>query len=198
MSYPIILDSLDLNSSFLLRDYLYKELSPIIKQNRTIVFLCIGSDRSTGDCLGPLIGDKLNFSIDSTIYFYGNLENPIHAQNLEETIFSIKKRFIKPFIVAIDACLGDIQNVGKIFIEKKPLKPGLAVSKKLPEVGDLSIVGIVNICGNLEFMILQNTRLFTVMTLANSISIGINHFILKSFGNKKSPNYLNRIEDIIN
>lgn len=33
-----------------------------IKNNRSkkgIVFLCIGTDRSTGDCLGPLLGYKI-------------------------------------------------------------------------------------------------------------------------------------------
>ncbi|SHE87614.1 spore protease YyaC [Clostridium fallax] len=197
MCNSLLLDSLDLNSSFILRDYLYRELLPIIKQKRTIIFLCIGSDRSTGDSLGPLVGDKLKFSIKKSIYFYGSLENPIHAKNLKETIISINKKFKNPYIVAIDACLGTVQNVGKILIEKKPLKPGLAVSKDLPPVGDLSILGIVNICGSLEFMVLQNTRLYTVVTLANSISIAINHFILKVFGNNKTK-FINKIEDVIN
>ena len=39
-------------------------LSELIKEqvllNRTIIFLCIGSDRATGDCLGPIIGYKLS------------------------------------------------------------------------------------------------------------------------------------------
>ena len=43
----------------------------------------------------------------------------------------------------------------------------------------MSITGIVNISGNFEFMMFQNTRLFTVMSLADCISNGIYHFILK-------------------
>ena len=43
----------------------------------------------------------------------------------------------------------------------------------MPPVGDLSITGVVNISGNLEFIVLQNTRLFTVMSLADCIADGI-------------------------
>ena len=44
----------------------------------------------------------------------------------------------------------------------------------------MSIKGVVNISGNLEFMLLQNTRLFVVMSLADSIAQGIEHFVMKS------------------
>ncbi|MNI74428.1 hypothetical protein D3C76_1435500 [compost metagenome] len=64
--------------------------------------------------------------------------------------------------------------------------PGLAVNKDLPAVGDLSITGIVNISGNFEFMVLQNTRLFTVMTLADTISKGIYHFAIKAIGGRNN------------
>ena len=50
----------------------------------------------------------------------------------------------------------------------------------------MSITGIVNISGNFEFMILQNTRLYTVMSLADCISSGIYHFILKTVGGNSS------------
>lgn len=195
MKNHFTIDSSDMHSPFLIRDYLYNELLPIFKKNRPIIFLCIGSDRSTGDSLGPLIGEKIKLIVQKEIYVYGTLENPVHAENLENIINKINKNFKNPFIIAIDACLGTLQNVGKIYIQKKSLTPGKALSKNLPEVGDLSIIGIVNISGNLEFMILQNTRLYTVMTLAEIISRGINHCILKAFGAKKR-NVNNQIENI--
>lgn len=43
----------------------------------------------------------------------------------------------------------------------------------------MSILGIVNISGNFEFLVLQNTRLYMVMQLADIISKGIYHFSLK-------------------
>jgi putative sporulation protein YyaC len=185
MSNKVIFDSSLPNSPFLLRDYLSDILKTISKDGRPIVFICIGTDRSTGDSLGPLVGDKLKFLVRDRVSIYGNLEYPVHAKNLCNTLEEIKTVHINPFIIAIDACLGTLQNVGKIIIEDKPLSPGAAMNKDLPKVGNLSITGIVNISGALEFMVLQNTRLFTVMQLADVISKGIYHSILKAIGGRK-------------
>ncbi len=185
----IEINSMDRNSPFKVRDVLYEIINPEIIKKRPIIFLCIGTDRSTGDSLGPIIGDKLKFLVRNKVILYGNLENPVHAKNLKQVIDEIEYTYNNPFIVAIDACLGNIQNVGKIFIEKKPLLPGAAVNKNLPPIGDLSITGVVNVCGNLEFMILQNTRLYTVMKLADVISRGIYHSLLKSLEENKVSSY---------
>ena len=196
MEQKFIIDSREPKSILQLRDILCSELYPIIKEDRPIVFLCIGTDRSTGDSMGPLVGDKLRFLVRDRIHLYGNLEYPVHAKNLCDTINEIKTSYTNPFIVAIDACLGNIQNIGKIFIERKPLTPGAAMNKDLPAVGDLSITGIVNISGTLEFMVLQNTRLYTVMTLADVISKGIYHFVLKTVGGRKIESIKNKLQSI--
>lgn len=196
MAEKFIIDSRERSSIIQIRDILCNELYPITKGDRPLIFLCIGTDRSTGDSLGPLVGDKLKFLVRNNIYLYGNLEHPIHAKNLCETIEEIKLQYTNPFIVAIDACLGNIQNIGKIFIERKPLTPGAAMNKDLPPVGDLSITGIVNMSGALEFMVLQNTRLHTVMLIADVISKGIYHFILKSVGGRKLDEHRNILSDI--
>lgn len=182
----LIVDPLSKNSVIILRDALSEEIYPIIKSGRTLIILCIGTDRSTGDSLGPLVGHKLKFLIRNKVYLYGNLDNPIHAKNLEKTLKEIKDKFRNPYIIAVDACLGSIQDVGKIIIENKPLTPGSAVNKALPKVGDLSITGIVNISGAMEFMVLQNTRLSIVMQIAEVISRGIYHCILKTIGGKNT------------
>ena len=152
----------------------------------SIIFLCIGTDRSTGDSLGPLIGYKLKPIIPKNIYVYGSLESPIHATNILTILDKIKINFNNPYIVAIDAALGSVHNIGKIIIENKPLSPGAAFNKSLPPIGNMSIKGIVNISGCMDFTLLQNTRLYTVMTLADSISNGISLFcklIKKSVSN---------------
>ena len=158
------LDSLSPNSHSELGDYLYIKLKDIKSQNRPIIFLCIGTDRATGDSLGPLIGYKLKDLSQKNIYIYGSLEYPIHSVNLVEILNKIKCNFKNPFIIGIDASLGDVQQIGKIFIEDLPLHPGLALNKNLPEVGEMNIKGVVNISGSLDFMMLQNTRLFVVMS----------------------------------
>jgi len=125
------------------------------------------------------------------VFIYGNLENPVHAKNISEINDLILKNHNNPYIIAIDASLGGLQNVGKVIIESKPLYPGAALNKNLPSVGDLSIVGIVNISGSLEFMVLQNTRLYIVMKLAEVISSGIYHSIIKTIGGRKSSSKVN-------
>lgn len=163
-----------------IKDYLTIELKSMIEDNRPIIFICIGSDRSTGDSLGPLVGYKLKYFSKNNISIYGTLENPIHAKNIVTTLKEINFSFENPYIIAIDSCLGSINNIGKIFIQKKPLIPGLALNKNLPSVGNMSITGIVNISSGFDFLVLQSTRLNTVMTLADSISKGIYYFILKN------------------
>jgi putative sporulation protein YyaC len=190
MLNKLIVDPSLKDSIFKLRDTLSNEISPIIKSGRPLIVLCIGTDRSTGDSLGPLVGDKLKFLIRDKVYLYGNLENPVHAKNLSAIINEIYTKFKNPFVIAIDACLGSLQNVGKVIVEGKPLCPGSAMNKDLPKIGDLSITGIVNISGAMEFMVLQNTRLFTVMQLAEVISRGLYHSIIKTIGGKRSNNIL--------
>ena len=67
------LDSLSPNSHSELGDYLYIKLKDIKSQNRPIIFLCIGTDRATGDSLGPLIGYKLKDLSQKNIYIYGSI-----------------------------------------------------------------------------------------------------------------------------
>ncbi len=186
MIKKMIIDPSSSNSIFILRDVISNEIYPIIKSGRTIIILCIGTDRSTGDSLGPIVGYKLKLLMKNKVELYGNLQYPVHAKNITDVINEINSKYNNPFIIAIDACLGAIQNVGKIIIETKPLHPGSAMNKSLPQVGDLSITGIVNICGAMEFMVLQNTRLFTVMQLADTISRGIYHSMLKTVGVENS------------
>jgi putative sporulation protein YyaC len=182
------IDSSSITACIKIKDYLLNELQPILNENRPIIFICIGSDRSTGDSLGPLVGYKLKSLSRNNIYVYGTLENPIHAKNLVSMLNEISSNFENPYIIAIDSCLGSLNNIGKIFIQKKPLLPGLALNKQLPAVGEMSITGIVNISGSFEFLVLQNTRLNTVMNLADSISRGIYYFILKSLDKSNSNN----------
>ncbi len=184
------IDSLFPTSYIELGEFLYENLKGIINENREIIFICIGTDRCTGDSLGPLVGYKLKSFYrempKNNIYIYGSLESPVHSKNLCNIIDKIKANFNNPYIIAIDSCLGKINNIGKVFVNNNPIFPGLAVNKELPPVGDLSITGIVNISGNYEFIILQNTRLYTVMSLADCISQGIIHFINKAIDTSDS------------
>lgn len=143
------------------------------KDGQQLIFLCIGSDRATGDCLGPILGDKLSQHSLTNYKVYGTLEQPVHAKNLTDTIETIYKEHSDPFIVAIDSSLGRASHIGYVTLGKGSLKPGAGVEKELPSVGDLFITGIVNFSGIFDQMLLQTTRLHVVMSLANNIYSGI-------------------------
>ncbi|SDM40969.1 spore protease YyaC [Sediminibacillus halophilus] len=137
---------------------------------KEIVVVCIGTDRSTGDSLGPLTGTLLNEKANKRLSVYGTLSDPIHAVNLEEKMEMIEERHPKAFIIAIDACLGRTDSIGSIILSPGPLKPGAALKKPLPDVGDIHLTGVVNISGYMEFLVLQNTRLNIVMQMARKIT----------------------------
>ncbi len=139
-----------------------------------LVVLAIGTDRSTGDSLGPLVGTGLE-SYSSALGFsvWGTLDRPTHANNLEETVTRIRSEHEKPFIVALDACLGKIENIGSVTVAPGSLRPGAGVNKELPEVGDLHITGTVNVGGFMEYFVLQNTRLSLVINMADQIVVAL-------------------------
>jgi putative sporulation protein YyaC len=124
-----------------------------------LVFYCIGTDRSTGDALGPLTGSHLTESPLFPFPVVGTLENPLHALNLQQQLDETRLSTPSAFIVAIDACLGQGSSIGQLLFHDGPIHPGKAVGKELPPVGDVSIKGIVNIAGFMEHAVLQSTRL---------------------------------------
>jgi len=149
----------------------------VSSRKRPAVILCIGTDRSTGDALGPLIGTHLSRLNLPRLNVYGTLDEPVHATNLQENIQYIQQAFNNPFIIAIDACLGRMDSIGCITLADGPLKPGAGVHKQLPEVGEANITGIVNVGGFMEYMVLQNTRLNLVWRMSENIS----SLILRSY-----------------
>lgn len=139
-----------------------------------LLVLCIGSDRSIGDALGPLVGTHLEHGGNSLGYtVLGTLDRPVHASNLAETLVEIKARYRNPLILAVDACLGRSESVGFLTVGRGSLRPGAGVNKSLPAVGDLYLTGVVNVGGFMEYFVLQNTRLSLVMRMARCAAVGI-------------------------
>ena len=143
-----------------------------ITQERHLVVVCVGTDRSTGDSLGPLIGTGLLKHLPPNITVYGCLDEPVHALNLENFVTKIKSKHQDSLVLAIDAC----RQIGKcrLYLFKTgPLKPGTGVNKALPEIGDFHIIGVVNVGGMMEYFVLQNTRLSLVIRMSEIIIKGL-------------------------
>lgn len=85
-----------------------------------IIFLCIGTDRITGDAFGPLVGYKLTsfFSDASRINVIGNLTNPVCANNAVEVLQQIRENYSNPFIIAIDSALSSTNQIGNIVVRE--------------------------------------------------------------------------------
>lgn len=142
-------------------------------KNKGVLFLCIGTDRSTGDSLGPLIGYKLKEKRLKRMEILGTLERPVHAMNLETYEAILRLNYPDHVVVAVDASVGNIEHIGCVTLGKGALKPGLGVSKELRAVGDIFITGIVGSCGNYDPLMLQSIRLSIVMRMADCISRSI-------------------------
>lgn len=151
--------------------------------SRRIVVVCVGTDRSTGDSLGPLVGSTLAREPNPQFDLYGTLDEPVHAMNLNETLLRISRTASQPFVIAVDACLGQVSSVGCIQFGTGPVRPGAGVNKDLPPVGDVHLTGIVNVGGFMEYFVLQNTRLNLVMKMADIIS----QSLLTAIRNARSP-----------
>ncbi|WP_067840404.1 spore protease YyaC [Amphibacillus sediminis] len=172
--------SLDYNQLMVYQDIAKFIFSWLPNYTQEIVIICIGSDRSTGDALGPITGSLLTRWKPAFFTVYGTLAQPIHALNLTEQLNQINLNHPHAFIIAVDACLGKATSVGKITASIGALKPGLALKKKLPEVGDLHITGIVNATTPVDYLSLQNTRLHLVMEQAEVIARSL-HYLHRTY-----------------
>lgn len=138
---------------------------------RPVVVLCIGSDRYTGDVLGPLTGTFLE---ETTGYpIFGTMDNPVHAGNLPDAIQAIYRQYDDPVIVAVDACLGTAAEVGNIEVWEGGIQAGSAVGKRLPCIGHISLAGVVNSEGIIGSVSLQSTSLSLVMKISKVISVAL-------------------------
>lgn len=147
-----------------------------------LIFLCIGTDRITGDSFGPLVGSKLNSLVkqEKNMKVIGDLENTVSAHNIQNIIKDIKNTYKNPFIIAIDAAITKKNNVGQIVVSGDKMNIGSGLNKQAIYIGDISIKGIV--AKNLgrpqyNFKILQNTSLGLIMNMADCVAYGINNVI---------------------
>lgn len=172
------------NVSYKINEKLCELVESTEKKYERVAFICLGTDRSTGDSFGPLVGHNLSKLSIYDFDVYGTLYNPVHAQNLSETLKKIDIE--NTLIIAIDSSLGNYNHIGCISMGKGEIKPGMGVGKELPSVGDIFICGIVNVSGFAPTLLLQCTRLSLVYTMAEVTTNSIRYLLHKKFLTKKS------------
>ncbi|SFL66852.1 putative sporulation protein YyaC [Paenibacillus sp. 1_12] len=136
-----------------------------------LVFLCIGTDRSTGDSLGPLVGSMLEEAGYAQVF--GTLEFPLDASNMIHRLTSLPFMQSSKTFIAIDACLGQSSSIASYQVSNQPMEPGKSVGRMLPPVGNYSIAAIVNHNEGNQYAILQGTSLYRIMTMAKEITAAI-------------------------
>lgn len=147
-----------------------------------VIFLCIGTDRITGDSFGPLVGYNLRrlFSNNDSVEIIGDLNNLVCSTNINETINDINRRYSSPFIVAIDSAISAENNPGTIIVSDKGVTLGSGLNRKVADIGDMSIKGVVATNLNnprFNMKMLQNVRLNLVVGMADIVSRGINNVV---------------------
>ncbi|MGO4540764.1 spore protease YyaC [Paenibacillus sp. 2TAB19] len=131
-----------------------------------IVFICIGTDRSTGDAFGPLVGTLLQERGWPRVI--GTLAEPCDAHSVLQAQASIEEG---DTVIAVDACLGHPKSIGSFIAAARALQPGKAIGRQLPSVGHYSIAGVVNMNGPKAYWKLQTTSLHLVMQMAGKVAV---------------------------
>ena len=146
-------------------EYIYENIKNSGKED--VVLVNVGTDLIVGDCLGPLIGSNVTDKIRN-IKVYGTLDNLIHARNINYHIDTISKLQEHSYIIAIDSCIGNHEDIGAVILSNRPVKPGAAFRDDLPSVGDCSVKGVVS--SNKEFSsFVSSVRLSLVFNIAFKI-----------------------------
>lgn len=134
-----------------------------------IIVVCVGSDRSTGDAFGPIVGSMLK---EQGWRVIGTLEEPCDAYAVEAAAQeALNLQTLEAYtVIAIDACLGKPKSVGTYIASAGPLQPGAATGRRLPFIGDYSIAAVVNVNGPKAYWTLQTTSLHFVLGLAKGVA----------------------------
>lgn len=162
-----------------------KKILPL--QSQPPVILCIGSDLSVGDSLGPVAGTKLREKLQGlNCYVYGTLSKPITAHEVKYMNEFLRSTHPENPVIAIDAAVGLAGDIGLIKFAKKGIKPGSGANKRLAKVGDVSIMGIVAEHSAFNYSLFSATRLNVVYKMAEIIAEGVASFIIENLKNSFS------------
>ncbi|MBM7567359.1 DUF1256 domain-containing protein [Paenibacillus sacheonensis] len=130
-----------------------------------VAFLCIGTDCSTGDSFGPLVGTLLAQS--GWNHIIGTLAHPCDADRYETLKAAIPDTFLT---IAVDAALGMKGQDPSYIVSEGPLYPGHAIGKRLSPAGHYSIAGIVGPKSVKPYWTIQHASLQEVLGMARALA----------------------------
>ena len=153
------------------------------------VIVCIGSDLAIGDSLGPIVGSMLRYKTQGlNVFLYGTLAAPVTAKEIKYLRALLKSTHFDRQVIAIDAAIGEEGDVGLIKLNDSPLYPGAGANKKLGEIGDISVMGIVAEKSVANYGLLNSTRLNLVYSMAEIISEALASLLWERLGSREIKN----------
>lgn len=148
---------------------IYMALKNLLRDAPPVV-ICIGSDLAVGDSLGPVTGTLLKRKREFGGYVYGTLDRPVTAKEVRYLEAFVRKTHPKSKLIAVDAAVGEEEDVGLIKVSAGPLRPGSGANKRLGRVGDVSVLGIVARRSPFSYQLLNLTRLNMVYAMAEAVA----------------------------
>ncbi len=154
------------------------------------IVLCIGTNKVIGDSLGPTIGDLLIMRYNINAYVYGHTAKPVNGKNYNDYIKHIHLHHRRSLVIATDACVGSIKDIGKIKCSLKGIKAGGALQKEYGNIGDIGILGVVAGAQRDNLAVLSNVDALLIKRMSTSIA----RIIIKLVANINSVRDLNNKE----
>lgn len=134
-----------------------------------VVVVCFGSPSIAGDSLGPEVGSLLRADASFPAFVYGTLDRPITGKNMGEWMNFVREVHSDALLLAVDACLGERQNLGRISVRGDGVCPAAACGKK-KRFGDVGIIGVVGDKTGEPLSELMQADLAAVCALARQIA----------------------------
>ncbi len=143
------------------------------------VIVCIGTPKVSGDSLGPMVGDILK-ERKTRAFVYGDCTRSVTALNFQDYCRFILRTHPCSLIIAVDAGLSSVDEVGAVKMNTGGVSPGGALAKKLGKIGNIGVLGIVGEAGDQNMDTLLNVKRDFVYDLAKKVADRIGAIIERS------------------
>ncbi|MCL1945132.1 MAG: spore protease YyaC [Firmicutes bacterium] len=158
------------------------------------IILCLGSDKHTADCFGPLVGHNLK-TMGVPTFVYGCLKTPLNSTTLPVIYKLLETQHKDVPVLAIDSMIGKVDDVGKLKLLNGGIYPGSGIGKDFPITGNVSLTAIIT--DHKSFSERQLVPLGKVYSLANISAKLVYNAIMqiykKSTKTKPLDNYMTKM-----
>lgn len=137
------------------------------------LILCIGTDKISGDSLGPAVGSLLRDRYRLPYPVFGVEGCCVNGINLPEYRQLLTAHYKDTPVIAVDAAVGDEHEVGTVKYRKGGVKAGGALGRESDYIGDIGILGVVGIKSHDALSTLMATPYSDVIALAERIAASL-------------------------